>query len=205
MDLFKQYKNLIFDLGGVILNIDFDLTVKAFENIGIKNIKNIYEGMKQSDIFDNLEKGLLSKNDFINSIIDFSGMKLSESDVLRAFNALLLDFPKERVETIANLKSTHRIFLLSNTNAIHYEEYNRDFENQFGMPIDNLFHKAYFSHETGIRKPDRQAFKMIINENGLKENETLFIDDAAININAASNMGIHTLHVKQNTSFFDYE
>jgi putative hydrolase of the HAD superfamily len=191
-----EIKNIIFDLGGVIINIDFNLTINAFKKLGIRNFEKAYSKLKQSDLFDQFEVGKISPNEFRNQLIKFSSQDISADQVDTAWNALLLDIPIERFELLEKHKKNYRLFVLSNTNEIHLQEFNAIVKRASGHTnLAYFFDRVYYSHEIGFRKPNEKAFEWVLRQNSLLPNETLFIDDLEPNIKAASSMGIHTLHL----------
>lgn len=198
----KNIKNLIFDLGGILLNIDFQKSVDAFKKIGFNEFGNILDNYWLNDFFHDFEKGLISPKDFRAKIRTISNENISDSEFDNAWNAMILDFPAHRIETLKELSKGYRLFLLSNTNIIHYEIYNTVFSKQFEVKgLEDLFEKAYFSHQIKMRKPDLDIFSLILEENNLNAKESLFIDDFNENLLAAKKVGINTLKVITNSDF----
>lgn len=196
-------KNVIFDLGNVILNIDTKLSEKAFAKHDLNNFGELYTLAAQSEIFDRLEVGRISPSDFYAEFRHLTNSNLSNEIIRDCWNALILDYPPARINLLADLKQKCRTFLLSNTNRIHYEFYNPIINQQFGYDgLESLFEKAYFSHEIGIKKPDSKIFEYVLEKSQLNPTETLFIDDNKANIEAASVLGIHTLWLKDNNLEF---
>lgn len=186
-------KNIIFDLGGVLLNIDYNLTREAFINLGISQEQLLYSQKEQGLLFDQLEIGNISPEIFYDQIRDMSYLGLSASEIDGAWNALLLDFPKERLDLLASLKGKYRLFLLSNTNIIHYEAYIANFKAEHGENgLGSYFEKMYLSHEVGLRKPDPKIFQLVLDEQKLEASQTLFIDDSKQHIDVANSLGIKT-------------
>ena len=199
-------KNIVFDLGGVILNIDHEATIQAFEKLGVTNIRSIYSSLSQDSVFDELEKGMISPSEFRDRIRSKAGLNIPDGQFDEAWNAILQDFPKERIALLTQLKKQYRIFLLSNTNIIHFEKYNRDFILQFGMGLKEIFEKAYLSFEMGMRKPDTEIFSFVLKDACLSPQETLFLDDSSRHIASAEKLGIraHLIQGKETlTSFFN--
>jgi glucose-1-phosphatase len=193
---FAKYKNIIFDLGGVILNIDYQLSIKAFQNLGIANFEMVYSQAQQERLFDLYETGHISSEDFINGICGKCGLALEKEGVIAAWNAMLLDLPMERLNLLEKLKSHYRTFLLSNTNEIHISAYSKYLSEEFGFAsLGNYFEKQYLSYEIGLRKPDKEVFEFVLQENGLKPGETLFIDDSIQHIEGAKSAGIDAFHL----------
>lgn len=202
MAIEKNIKNLIFDLGGILLNIDFQKSVDAFKKIGFDEFGNILDNYWLNDFFHEFEKGLISPEDFRAKIRGLSNAGVSDDDFDFAWNAMILDFPANRIETLKELSRDYRLFLLSNTNIIHYELYNADFANKFGNKgLEDIFEKAYFSHQIKMRKPDLEIFEKVLRENNLEAKDTLFIDDFAENLSTARELGINTVKVLTNSDF----
>jgi len=187
-----RIKNIIFDLGGVLLNIDYLATIKSFENLGITDFEKLFSQANQIHLFDKLDTGLISPDEFRNEIRNISGLNISNQDIDNAWNAMLLDMPKHRILLLENAKKHYRTFLLSNTNAIHYPEYSKYLLAEHGYAsLSMLFEKQYLSHEIKLRKPNIEAFQYILSENNLKPSETLFIDDTAQHVTGAKKAGLN--------------
>ena len=198
-----SFKNIIFDLGGVILNIDFQRTCDAFRKFGI-DFSSIYSQNNQDALFDKFEIGMITANDFRNAIKMQLKLKISDDEFDEAWNAMLLDLPKERLNFIAALRKTHRLFLFSNTNEIHLETVFRICQREHGIgSLAPYFDKEYYSCRFGKRKPNPDAFKIILNENQLKANETLFVDDTLQHVNGAQLAGLHAIHLAPGKTIFD--
>lgn len=193
----RQAKNLILDLGGVLLNLDYNRTKEAFAALGVPDFNAHYTQFKGSPLFDDLETGRVTDKAFYDALRKSSGLDLTAAQIRDAWNAMLLDFPETRIALLKTLKSRYRLFLLSNTNAIHYEAFQKTFWNATGMEsLDGLFDKAYYSHLMGVRKPEPEPFRMILEEQGLKGEETLFVDDTLPNLAGAQTLGIQTVHLQ---------
>ncbi len=191
----ENIKNIIFDLGGVIMDIDVKQTLKAFSNLGIKDIEKIFgHGFAASFVSDH-EAGRISDEEFLKEIKKLVTGEASDEMVIDAWNALLLRFPPERINLLKDLKSRYRVFLYSNTNAIHYDKFSEMFRVEFGFELEDLFEKAYYSHSLGHRKPNREGFDLIVGENGLDVKETVFVDDAFINVEGAIKTGLKGLYM----------
>jgi glucose-1-phosphatase len=192
-----KYKNIIFDLGAVILNIDFQRTIDAFIALGISNFDTIFSATVQSDLFDKFDKGLITSKKFRKDLIAFSGKQISDKDFDFAWNAMIIDFPENRINYIQELRKQYSIFLLSNTNAIHYPIYNSLLSKNFGISdISTLFSNTYLSFQVGMRKPQLEIFHLVLDENSLNPSETLFVDDNEENIIAAQKIGIKSYLLK---------
>jgi putative hydrolase of the HAD superfamily len=190
-------KNIIFDLGGVILNIDYRLTSQAFQNLGLSDFDEKYSQAKQSHLFDRLETGKITPEDFRKKLKAYFSQTVSDTDMDNAWNAMLLDLPKQRIDLLKQLSKNYRLFLLSNTNIIHYRAYSAYLKQTFGkMIFDEIFEKQYLSFEIGMRKPDKQIFELVLNENNLRPSETLFIDDSIQHVEGAAKTGINAYHLQ---------
>jgi FMN phosphatase YigB (HAD superfamily) len=197
-------KNIIFDLGGVLLDIDFTLTGKAFEALGVHDFLSLYNQHHADTFFADFEKGKVSKEDFFDHIRRICDCHHLTNDQIRnAWDALLIRFPEERVQWLFSVAEKYRIFLFSNTNIIHYQWFAAAFEKQAGKAFNDCFVKTYYSHEMGLRKPDPESYKMILREQQLIAAETLFIDDTIKNVEAAQELGMIGLHLVKPATVLD--
>ncbi len=188
-------RNIIFDLGGVILDIDIPKTKKSFEELGVSNIEDYFGIGKASSVFKEQEVGAVTDDEFIAKLGDMGGKQLTRDEVINAWNAMLIQFPAERIELLKQLRKRYKLFLFSNTNAIHLQAFQKMFREQFGESLDDLFDKVYYSHVMGLRKPDEKSFRYILEDSNLSAEETLFIDDAKNNIEGAEKVGLRTLYI----------
>jgi len=202
--MIEGIKHIIFDLGGVLLNIDYSLTENAFIDAGVTNFPQLYSQLQQSDLFDRWETGKMSREEFIRSMKQASATPLTEQQILDAWNAMLLDFPVRRLQILQQLRLYYDLFLLSNTNEIHEETFNNTLMNAHGIPnIGVFFDKVYLSHRVGMRKPMVEIFERVLSDNGLKAEETLFIDDSPQHIEAAQKAGIRTIYLEKGMTIED--
>jgi len=200
----SMIKNIIFDLGVVLLNIDFQKTMAAFKNLGISKIDKIFSGYTQSGFFDDFEKGLISPDEFRLEIRKLLDTDVSDEQIDEAWNAMILEFPVGRINFVMGCRNNYRTFLLSNTNAIHFPVYNKLINDKFKInDLSDLFEKAYYSYRLGLRKPDKEIFEFVINENSLIPEETLFIDDSPQHIATAELLGLKTFHFVNGSSLND--
>jgi putative hydrolase of the HAD superfamily len=190
----KKCKAIIFDLGAVILNINYQNTIDAFTKLGVKNAATFYSKKVQADLFNQIETGMISCNEFLKALQKETN-NANIKQVEQAWNALLLDLPEERLQLIKKLKDNHTIYLLSNTNAIHINAFRKQLGNTKWLAFCKLFDKMYLSHELGLRKPDVKIFEYILKEKKLKAEEVFFIDDSPQHIASAKKLGIHCHHL----------
>lgn len=181
-------KNIILDLGGVLFDLNYQKTSDEFSKLGLSDA---FSKASQIDIFDLIEEGKINTTQFIDGINNLCNKNHSEETIINAWNIMLLGFPKERLELLIELKSKYRLFLFSNTNAIHIEKVWSILEQEHGIKnLDAYFEKVYLSNELGIRKPKTQGFDFIVSENNLNKAETLFIDDSPQHVEGARKSGI---------------
>lgn len=196
--MMQGIKHIIFDLGGVLLNIDYSLTEKAFQDLGISNFKELYSQLDQSSLFDLLETGKISRREFLDTMRHTSPVPISEQQILDAWNAMLLDFPLVRLQLLQQLRNQYDLFLLSNTNEIHEETFTDTLSRSRGIPhLGVLFDKVYFSHRVGLRKPTKEIFNYVLEDNGIAAKDTLFIDDSPQHIATAEELGINTIYLQK--------
>lgn len=192
--MIKGIRHIIFDLGGVLLNIDYKLTEQAFVKLGITNFGEIYSQLKQSPLFDDFEVGKIPPAAFVKALQDSSGIHASYDDMIAAWNAMLLDLPLRRLQILQQLRTYHDLILLSNTNEIHETAFNKIIADAHSIPsLGVFFDKVYFSHRIGMRKPHVEVFERILTENGLQAEHTLFIDDSPQHIDGAKKAGIQAI------------
>jgi glucose-1-phosphatase len=192
-------KNIIFDFGGVLYDIDFERSYKEFARIGF-NDERIISHMKGQILL--LETGRISGEEFLEKIYSFAPEHISREEVLFAINHILVGLPLYRVHYLVELEKKYRLYLLSNTNIIHYNVYNREIcENHQTAIFNGLFKKRYYSFELGLLKPNPVIFRAVLLDSKLQPAETLFVDDDPENVRVAGTLGIHTFHMK-NTSLW---
>jgi len=201
--MLKNIKNIIFDLGEVIIDLDFKKTEKAFLELLHIEGKQLYNYKTQSPIFDQIETGKITPNQFRDALRQKSQLNVSDEDIDAAWNGMLLNIPSQKIQLVQRLQSNYQTFVLSNTNKIHI-----DYVNEFLLPQHNIknlnevFDYVYYSHEIGERKPDEAAFTYILNKHGILPQETLFIDDKLENIETAKTLGIQTWHLTKREDLY---
>ena len=202
--MIKGIKHIIFDLGGVILNIDYKLTEQAFIEAGITNFPELYSQLRQTDLFDKFEIGAMPAAEFVSELQKAAPSPISKMQVLDAWNAMILEYPLRRLQILQQLRLYYDLFLLSNTNEVHEATFNNVLMRNHGIPnIGVFFDKIYLSHRVGMRKPMPEIFMRVLDENGLKPEETLFIDDSPQHIAAAEALGIQTIYLEKGMTIED--
>lgn len=194
--MIQGIKHIIFDLGGVLLNIDYMLTEKAFVALGIDNFPQLYSQLKQTSLFDDVETGKISGTDFIAQLKEIAGVELTDEQIVDAWNAMLLNFPIRRLQILQQLSLHYDLVLLSNTNEIHEAAFNKILQQEHGIPnIGVFFDKVYLSHKVGMRKPMPEIFQKVLDDTGFDAKHTLFIDDSPQHIVGAEQVGIKAIHL----------
>lgn len=192
----NNIKNIIFDLGGVFIDINYQKTETAFINAGVINFKDLYNQNRASSVFEDLETGKISPTGFYKEFRNISSTQLSDTTIKSAWNAMLGDFLAQEINWLGSIKNKYRLFLYSNTNQIHYEAFTALFQQQTGKSnFDDYFIKAYYSHTFGLRKPYAASYQKIVEEQQMLAAETLFIDDTLVNIEGAKEAGLQTIHL----------
>jgi len=190
MELLGGIKNIVFDLGGVLLNIDPKRTIDAFGKLGMEQLVGEKGLTYDHDIFYRMEQGQITPDEFRAGVQELLPKPVSFAEIDVAWTAMLLDIPAIRVQLLKSLRKDFGIYLFSNTNAIHVEKFHADFRNQHGFEVSSLFDKDFYSNEIGYRKPSAKSFQEIIHLSGINPEQSLFVDDAAVNVEAAQNSGL---------------
>jgi len=186
-------KNIIFDMGGVLMNLDYNKTTNAFRDLGYHDFEKMYSMLAVNNVFDNLETGKIEEAEFYKVMLEAGNGSANKEQITLAWNAMLLDFRETSLQFLKELGQSYRLFLLSNTNSIHKTAFDANFRNQTGLAsLDEFFSKAYYSHQVGLRKPGREIFRFVELDAGISAAETLFIDDLHANIETAMNLGFKT-------------
>jgi glucose-1-phosphatase len=186
-----EIRNIIFDLGGVLLNISYQASIDEFKALGITNFDQIFSQASQDKVFDGLDKGHISPDDFRTKLRDFTGLPLSDAQINKAWNAMLREMPGNSLTLLEQVRDHYRIFLLSNTNAIHFPDFLVCLKETHGYEsMEVFFEKQYLSYEIGMRKPDVEIFEYVVNQNRLNPSETLFIDDTFQHVEGARKAGL---------------
>lgn len=203
----SKIRNIIFDLGGVLLDLDYSATQKAFQELGAEDFNAIYSQAAQNNLFDLYETGKISDAKFLEGLSAVLPAHVTETAITNAWNAMLLNLPLERLELLKRLKDHYRIFLLSNTNEIHISAFEKIILEQHKLTgLETLFEKTYYSSRIGMRKPETEIFEYVIKENNLSKSETVFFDDSIQHIRGAESAGIKAIFVEKPaviTDFFD--
>ena len=197
-------KNIIFDLGGVLLNLDMQQSEDAFVKMGAPAFRELFGKGHVKSFIKDYEIGVIDDEQFTLDLLNLTGNKYSREEVLAGWNAMLLDFPADRIALLDKLKTKYRLFLFSNTNAIHVTGFVKKFADTFpGRSFESLFEKAWYSNVINHRKPELAAFEYIIKDKQLDPSETMFIDDMLINVEGARAAGLKGVHLEPGKTILD--
>jgi FMN phosphatase YigB (HAD superfamily) len=200
----QNIKNIVLDLGGVLLNLNFGKTEAAFAELGIADFNHHFSQFKASPLFEELETGAVDKVAFLTHFKKETGVNATDDAIISAWNRMLLDFPPERIQWLSDLAKKYRVFLFSNTNAFHHDSFQESFSAAFPeKAFDSFFEKAYYSHILGKRKPYASSYIALLEDAGLKAEETLFIDDTLTNIEGAREAGLQVIHLTNGQSVLE--
>jgi glucose-1-phosphatase len=200
----SEIRNIIFDLGGVLLNINPLLSLQAFEKLSGIDKDELLRKLVNEQVFEKFDTGSLSPDQFREELCRIMACDVSDDAIDSAWNILLLDFPLARVEMLQQLRKNYRIFLLSNTNSIHYEKYTNDFFERYGIQLVDLFDFIFLSYEIGMHKPDPGIYDHVLKYANLNPSECVFIDDSLPNIEAATRFGITGIHINSGRDVTQY-
>lgn len=193
-------KNIIFDWGGVLIHLDRQRCADVFAKYGVQvgdELTNPYGHRR--DLM-NFELGLMSVDEFHDTVRRVYGVDLTDAQIDEAWNALLVGIPTYKLDTLLELKKHYRLFLLSNTNALHWEEGRKHFEYK-GLQMEDYFDQIFLSHEIHELKPSPEIFRKVAETAGIKPEETLFVDDLEVSCQSAEKLGFHTYCPKANTDW----
>ena len=190
----KNIKNIVFDLGGVLINLDFERAFKAFKKAGFVDIESQLQSFSREGIFDQFELGEISEDEFRSAIKERANVMLTDQEIDDMWNLILMDIPREKLELILNLRGKYMVYLLSNTNKTHWDYICQNAFNYHGFRVEDYFEETFLSFEMHLAKPDKAIFEKMLNDANLIAEETLFIDDSEANCRAAEELGIHVHH-----------
>jgi len=198
-----NFKNILFDLGGVILDINVQATLKRFYELGFPAELMQFPNSMTTDLYYKYETGKLDTEKFRDEIRKVSGVEMSDQTFDEAWNSMLVRFPEERIELLKTLSKHYDLYLLSNTSALHVKVFEKMYLETAGEAMQKVFKKLYYSHEIGWHKPDREAWEYVIGDAAIKAEETLFLDDNIHNIKAAQELGFQAIHIHERTNLMN--
>ena len=190
----KNIKNIVFDLGGVLVDLDFKSAINGLQKAGFANVKEQLQAFDREGIFQKFELGEMTAEEFRSAIRENSTVTLTDEEVDALWNLMLLEIPREKLELILDLRGKYMVYLLSNTNSIHWDYVCMNAFNYRGFRVSDYFEKTFLSFEMHLAKPDKAIFEKMLEDANLLAEETLFIDDSEANCKAAAEVGIHAHH-----------
>ncbi len=196
-------RNLLFDLGGVIMDLRREDCVEALTRLGMKGANELLGLYSQKGAFMLLEEGKISPAEFRNEMRTMIEGNVSDQQLDDAFNQFLTGIPRHRLDALLELKKTYKIYMLSNTNPIMFDSRIREEFRKGGLEMEDYFDGICVSYKEGCAKPDPQIFHNLTKEFNIKPEETLFFDDSQLNTDAAARLGFRTWTVKPGTEFMD--
>lgn len=192
----KNIKNIVFDLGGVLIDLDFPRALKAFEQAGLTDIAKDVQAFSREGIFMDLELGNITPENFFRAICERSTQPISIQQATDYWNLILKDIPQEKLHIIRDLRKRYHVYLLSNTNQPHWEYICKKCFEKDGFTLHDYFEKIFLSYEMHLAKPDKQIFFQMLQDSQMNPEETLFIDDSEANCFSAEETGIHSVHYR---------
>ena len=200
----KNIETIIFDLGGVIIDLDSKSVIDQFQRYSDKTARDIIRLISQSQDLIDYETGKMSDSDFCQTVNKLLHTELSQASFETIWNSFLGNIKQDKLHLMLALKDQFNLLILSNTNAIHQ----RSFDQRVGELIStrimsDMVHTAYYSHELGLRKPDPNIYKRVIDLQNLNPTRTLFFDDRNENINMAQDFGIQAILVEYSDQILD--
>ena len=203
MKQFNNISTIIFDLGGVLCDLDIDRCIMNFKQLGLENFEHYLNNFGQSGVFMQLEKGLITADAFRNEVRKLTSKLLTDEQINDAWNSFLIGIPAEKLDILLKLRKKFRVIMLSNTNIIHFPDTVTRYFNYKEKKLTDFFDRCYLSYEMKMAKPDAEIFLKLLEDEQVQANQCLFLDDGAKNINQAQMLGLQTYLVvpNENLSF----
>ncbi|MDE6181453.1 MAG: HAD family phosphatase [Phocaeicola sp.] len=190
----SKIKNVVFDLGGVLINLDSDNCLNAFRKAGFQDIENQVGQLRREGLFSQFELGNIEPDEFREAIRKETNESLSDRKIDDMWNLMLLDIPREKLDLLLELRGHYMVYLLSNTNRIHWEYACEQMFSYRGFRVNDFFEDTFLSFQMHKAKPDKDIYEQMMKEANILPEETLFIDDSEINCQAATALGINAHH-----------
>jgi len=197
-----NYKAILFDLGGVLIDVDYQKTIDAFIDLGMENFDECYSQANQTKLFDEFEIGKISEQRFINSLLPYLRPGTSPNQAVHAWCAMVIGFKAQKVDLLAKFKEKYPLYMLSNTNALHMPVVNREWDKVSDKPLEFYFEKIFLSHEIHKRKPHPETFEFVCSEIKFKPEEVLFIDDSIQHVEGAKKAGLQAMLLQDDEKLF---
>jgi putative hydrolase of the HAD superfamily len=198
------FKAILFDLGGVLIDIDYQATERAFIQLGVEDFAKQYTQFAQADLFDLFETGQISPQHFINKLLPITRPGTTPNQVYAAWNAMLGPFPADKIDFLAELTTQTPLYMLSNTNAIHWGVVLDRWKQASPQPLSSFFKRIFLSHEIEQRKPHPETFHWVLEQMQMDAADVLFIDDSPQHVEGASKAGLTAIHYDPKISLSSY-
>ncbi len=200
----KNIRNIIFDMGGVLVDLDAKRCIESFERLGASNVADYVRDFRTEDLFLDIETGRMTTEEFCAEVRRMAGCDASDESIIAAWNDLLLPTDETKKDAILRYrKAGYKTMILSNTNQMHWETASQKMIPHEGRDISEYFDRAFLSHEMGVRKPDAEIYRQVLEQAGISVEETIFIDDNEMNVTAAREQGIRGFHEKEGHRWTD--
>ncbi len=201
----NRIKALVFDLGGVLLNISYQKTIERFRSLGVPNPEIQFSKAQQSMLFEKFEKGEISEGQWLDEMEVLCQENANREQILEAWNSMLLDFPMERLNALKKLKESYPLFLLSNTNHTHIEYCRKNYHDPVNWAeFEGLFNQVFLSYEVGMRKPDPNIFEFVQETIGYEAKEIWYIDDSPQHIETAHKLDWNANHLTEDKDVLEF-
>jgi glucose-1-phosphatase len=191
----KQFRNLIFDVGNVIINVDESAALREFQKLSDLEFTDDMKYAEHQFVRE-YEGGRITTEQFRKKLRGFLRPSVKDEEIDAAWNAILLAYPPEKFELLKQLKKRYHVLALSNTNELHVKKFNQAAMDLFGEPFANFFHRVYYSHIIRLQKPGTEIYKLVLQKENLNPDDTFFVDDKIENVEAAKSVGIHAFQLK---------
>lgn len=201
----QDIKNVVIDLGGVMIDLDRNRCVRAFERLGLHGVDSMLGLYRQEEPFLSIETGRISVAQFYDHLRELIGRPVADSQFENAFDEFLLGLPVERLAALRAMK--HRglkLFMISNTNAVMYDGWIKRAFMQEGLRVGDYFDGIVTSFAEGICKPDPQIFQTVLRRYGLNAGETVLLDDSEANCAEARRLGMHAVRIIDNITILNW-
>ena len=198
----KTYDAVLFDLGGVLIDIDYSATEIEFKKLGVLDFQERYTQFAQNALFDRFECGEISAQHFINLLLPHTQLGTTANQIVAAWSAMLGTFPLEKISLLKALAATTPLFMLSNTNALHWSGVQRAWSSVSTQPMTDFFEEIYLSHVIGKRKPHPETFLWVCQQMGFDPAKVLFIDDSPQHIEGAALAGLQVHYYQRPAEFY---
>ena len=201
----KAIKNVVIDLGGVVIDLDRQRCVKAFELLGLKGVDSMLGLYRQEEPFLSLETGKITAAEFYDHLRDLIGRDLKDREIEEAFNKFLVDLPVERLQKLREMRQEgYRLYMISNTNIIMYDGWIKRAFMQEGLKTGDYFDGIITSYAEGVCKPDKRLFEILLNRYSLIPSESLLLDDSEANCETARSLGLSAIRISGSTTLLNW-